>query len=147
MNQKLINPTRLLPISAGFFYFMEYIYLLRDPRWQKKRLLIFDRDEWKCRRCSDKFTNLQVHHLYYNFDLLPWEYPDTALITLCELCHKKAEFVKYVTKQGSAFLRTIGFPSEDIKNIQDLITRKVYDNQDRQSSLRYMEDIKNLLDA
>src|SRR5205823_6560097 len=32
---------------------------------------------------------LQVHHLYYDLSLNPWEYPDTAVITLCNWCHSE----------------------------------------------------------
>lgn len=32
---------------------------------------------------------LNVHHKYYMQGLKPWEYPNDALITLCEDCHKK----------------------------------------------------------
>ncbi|MBK9730844.1 MAG: hypothetical protein IPO83_06115 [Chitinophagaceae bacterium] len=36
-----------------------------------------------------RFVNgLHVHHHYYQVDLLPWEYPDAALITYCWLCHE-----------------------------------------------------------
>ena len=30
---------------------------------------------------------LNVHHKQYRVDRLPWQYPDDALITLCEDCH------------------------------------------------------------
>lgn len=33
--------------------------------------------------------NLQVHHIYYQQGYLPWDYPDSALITLCQECHHK----------------------------------------------------------
>jgi 5-methylcytosine-specific restriction endonuclease McrA len=32
---------------------------------------------------------LHIHHLYYQDDLLPWEYPGEALTTLCWVCHEK----------------------------------------------------------
>ncbi|WP_035694866.1 hypothetical protein [Flavobacterium soli] len=32
---------------------------------------------------------LHVHHKYYILNKLPWEYENNALITLCDLCHKK----------------------------------------------------------
>lgn len=32
---------------------------------------------------------LNVHHLYYQDELLPWEYPDKALITYCKECHQE----------------------------------------------------------
>lgn len=65
---------------------MTYSQKLRDPRWQKKRLLILERDGWKCCACDRGDINLQVHHLYYA-KKDPWEYPDTAYQTLCEDCH------------------------------------------------------------
>ncbi|KAF2518634.1 hypothetical protein E0W68_07715 [Flavobacterium salilacus subsp. salilacus] len=33
--------------------------------------------------------HLQVHHKYYIFNKLPWEYKDDALITLCNWCHSE----------------------------------------------------------
>jgi hypothetical protein len=34
------------------------------------------------------FAGLHVHHQYYKHNLQPWEYPDSALTTLCYSCHK-----------------------------------------------------------
>jgi 5-methylcytosine-specific restriction endonuclease McrA len=61
---------------------------LKDPRWQRKRLEIFDRDNFTCKRCGNKDNTLHAHHLYY-FEQYPnpWDYPDYALLTLCEDCH------------------------------------------------------------
>jgi hypothetical protein len=67
---------------------------LRDPRWQRLRLEIFNRDEWKCRKCDDGRTELQVHHRYYQTGgVQPWEYPHDALLTLCAPCHKEETFM------------------------------------------------------
>ena len=38
---------------------------------------------------NNPVKGLNVHHRYYVKDKLPWEYPDEALVTLCEDCHKK----------------------------------------------------------
>lgn len=38
---------------------------------------------------QDRFYYLAVHHLYYVYSKLPWEYPNEALITLCNHCHKR----------------------------------------------------------
>lgn len=65
---------------------MTYSQKLRDPRWQKKRLLILERDGWKCQCCGATDKNLQVHHVYYA-KRDPWDYPDNAYQTLCEDCH------------------------------------------------------------
>lgn len=35
------------------------------------------------------FKGLNVHHTYYIEGKKPWEYEDSALVTLCENCHKK----------------------------------------------------------
>ena len=38
---------------------------------------------------TSKSIILHVHHRYYVENNNPWEYPDNALITLCEPCHQK----------------------------------------------------------
>lgn len=63
--------------------------LLNDPKWQRKRLEIMQRDDFTCQLCSDTETELQVHHKKYIAGLKPWEYEDKYLITLCINCHKK----------------------------------------------------------
>jgi hypothetical protein len=66
----------------------EYAKKLRDPRWQKKRLEIFTRDEWRCQQCSDTEATLHVHHRQYVFGKDPWDYSSDWLVTLCEHCHE-----------------------------------------------------------
>lgn len=69
---------------------MTYSEKLRDPRWQKKRLEIMERDGWRCVCCGDDSSNLQIHHLVYR-KLEPWGYPDYLYQTLCADCHKKRQ--------------------------------------------------------
>jgi len=64
-----------------------YAEQLQSPKWQKKRLEIFNRDKWTCRLCGDKAKTLHVHHLLYCHGLRPWEYDNDFLITLCHDCH------------------------------------------------------------
>jgi hypothetical protein len=64
-----------------------YSDLLKDPRWQKKRLEIMQRDGFMCQKCHDKCETLHVHHKQYKSKTKPWDYLDDDLITLCELCH------------------------------------------------------------
>jgi 5-methylcytosine-specific restriction endonuclease McrA len=59
---------------------------LRDPRWQKRRLEIMQRDDFACQICFDGESPLNVHHRWYEGD--PWDAPDEALVTLCEECHE-----------------------------------------------------------
>lgn len=65
-----------------------YAEKLLDPRWQQKRLGIFNRDSWTCKRCSSTDKTLHVHHIFYFKDTDPWDIEDGFLITLCEDCHK-----------------------------------------------------------
>jgi hypothetical protein len=71
-----------------------YAEKLRDPRWQKLRLEIMNRDGFKCGYCHDKTTTLTVHHAHYIKGCEPWEYGPELLITVCEDCHAKIESAK-----------------------------------------------------
>jgi len=64
-----------------------YSEKLKDPRWQKKRLEVLQRDDFCCLRCLDSESTLAVHHLFYIRGRNPWEYPMWSLETLCESCH------------------------------------------------------------
>lgn len=65
-----------------------YSDLLRDPRWQKKRLEIMQRDNFTCQHCGAQDKELQVHHMLYTKGAKPWEYNERHLITLCRQCHE-----------------------------------------------------------
>ncbi len=72
---------------------MTYAEQLLDPRWQKVRLRVMNRDKWKCRVCNDDRKQLQVHHLFYCG--MAWEIDTKWLVTVCDSCHKKLEDDKY----------------------------------------------------
>ena len=36
----------------------------KDPRWQKKRLKILERDKWACQLCDGKEKTLHIHHKF-----------------------------------------------------------------------------------
>lgn len=70
-----------------------YGQLLARKEWKEKRAKIMTRDNNCCCYCKSRH-NLQVHHKYYlqypnHEKVLPWEYKDDALITLCDKCHKR----------------------------------------------------------
>lgn len=65
-----------------------YAEKLRDPRWQKKRLVIMERDGFACQECGESTSPLAVHHAYYVSGRSPWMYPDWSLSTLCDACHQ-----------------------------------------------------------
>lgn len=64
---------------------LSYAQKLLDPRWQKRRIEILNRDEYSCVYCGDNKNQLQVHHETYYGD--PWEINPDNLKTLCCHCH------------------------------------------------------------
>jgi len=58
-----------------------------------KRLRIMHRDGASCVECGATDKTLNVHHTYYEKRKNPWDYPDDALLTLCEACHKTTGFL------------------------------------------------------
>lgn len=70
---------------------MTYAQKLKDPRWQKKRLLILNRDKFTCTNCGSEDKTLHIHHLVYENGGNPWDSPDDNLLTLCEDCHEEFE--------------------------------------------------------
>lgn len=88
---------------------------LKDPRWQKMRLEIFNRDGFKCQYCGTKKETLHVHHLEYLPDLDPWQYPIESLITLCESCHEdETNYRREQEERLIGTLREIGFSVSDL---------------------------------
>lgn len=69
-----------------------YAEKLLDPRWQKKRLEILQRDEWKCRYCGNNEITLHIHHEKYEKE--PWEVDSDYLKTCCKDCHAIIEKCK-----------------------------------------------------
>lgn len=74
-----------------------YSEKLRHPLWQKKRLEIFERDNWTCvscdRDCLHHGLTMHVHHIKYLPNLEPWEYDSAYLATYCELCHNTEHLI------------------------------------------------------
>jgi hypothetical protein len=74
--------------------FKPYWEKLKDPRWQRKRLEIMQRDDFTCTRCNTATETLNVHHVRYIKGREPWEYENDLLKTLCESCHKETHEFK-----------------------------------------------------
>lgn len=76
----------------------------KDPRWQRKRLEIFSRDNFTCKNCSNTDAELNAHHLYYIKGAKPWEYKNSALVTLCSSCHDEWHRLKSMLDKKTGFL-------------------------------------------
>jgi len=69
--------------------YVPYWEKLKDPRWQKRRLEIMERDGFQCRCCRSKEKTLNVHHAFYEKGRDPWDYPEHLLRTFCQDCHER----------------------------------------------------------
>lgn len=87
---------------------MNYSEKLKDPRWQKKRLEVLERDSFTCQCCGDKEMELHVHHHKYSGD--PWDTLLSDLITYCKVCHLIHEKIKK-EYQGSFVLSVLKVPT------------------------------------
>lgn len=141
----------------------EYSKKLKDPRWQKKRLEILERDDWSCQKCSDTESTLVVHHRRYIYGKDPWDYPNYMLVTLCESCHETEretrqeyedmllEILKEKFFADDLYSLTCGFcnvklkyPSEVFSNIMEWFLQND-DLVDKVSDL-YFEDLNKKLE-
>lgn len=105
-----------------------YSEKLKDPRWQKKRLEIFERDNWTCQHCCHTEWTLAIHHLRYIPGIEPWDYPAELLITLCEYCHSEEyEVAPLAMDELSRTLKENKYFCDDIKalsRITSLVQRE-----------------------
>lgn len=97
--------------------YSQYSEKLKNPRWQKKRLEILERDKWCCQRCFDINSPLHVHHRVYITDKEPWQYHNDFLITLCENCHEDERDVMHEIITSIIFALKSRFLSNEIDNL------------------------------
>ena len=71
---------------------MTYQEKLLDPRWLSKRVEIIDREKNVCQECDRTYPEMHVHHKYYKRDTEPWDYPNDALLLLCDNCHRQLHY-------------------------------------------------------
>ena len=106
--------------------YLTYSEKLLDPKWQRKRLEVLNRDEFKCCLCSDAKTTLHIHHKTYEKGKFPWQYELDNFQTLCKYCHVLAEFFKN-EKETILIAKKIMY--EEIDYIcYDLLTKSNYIN-------------------
>lgn len=65
-----------------------YVEMLKKPQWQKRRLQMLEKADWKCVECGAEEQQLHVHHKRYIAGAKPWEYEDEDLAVLCDRCHE-----------------------------------------------------------
>lgn len=113
-----------------------YSELLRSPLWQKKRLEVFERDNYTCQYCGSTTKELHVHHKTYKKGAKPWEYDNDSLITLCHDCHENETQEKkelYTMFQEVCLLnRKCGFSEQLLSSIFSRVCSElemIYENE------------------
>jgi len=107
---------------------MDYSEKLKDPRWQKRRLEIMQRDDWRCMSCGDGESPLHVHHRRYIKGRDPWAYPESTLVTLCESCHKTETEELQSALHDVAAMFADTFWSFNAAEVAHAVTTAVQDN-------------------
>jgi hypothetical protein len=96
-----------------------YSEKLKDPRWQKKRLEIMQRDSFSCCSCSGSDNTLHVHHLQYERGKEPWDYQNSSLATLCESCHVFEHDHDSIKEDLIKMLKSKGFTNDNLLSIME----------------------------
>lgn len=78
---------------------MSYSDLLKDPRWQRKRLEVMEAAGFACELCRATDKTLNVHHAKYVRGRKPWEYDRSELHCLCEGCHRSEHGIQTATEK------------------------------------------------
>ncbi len=133
--------------SSGEFQFIKkpisYKEKLKDPRWQRKRLYILDRDGFKCRYCGDNKSSLQVHHHFYINGTEPWEYDDEVYVTLCGKCHVHEEEMKKMDLNSMRLLLMTGIGRDKINYLVTELFRYFKDSQSFEYKFQVLSKVLN----
>jgi len=71
---------------------LSYPEQMKHPFWQRKRLEIMQRDEFKCTICGATEKQLTIHHLCYFPNTLAWEYDNELMVTICQFHHEQITY-------------------------------------------------------
>lgn len=118
-----------------------YIELLKDNRWSKKRHIILIRDNNACTNCGST-TCLEVHHLYYVIGSKPWDYPNNSLVTFCSKCHlawhetHEVEFREVIWGKRKGYKAPLVIDKRSKKIVRKTVKAVVSDKQADKLKLR-----------
>ena len=129
-----------------------YKDLLQSPKWQKKRLEVFDQKGFKCEQCGEKEEQLAIHHKYYKKNHKPWEYEDDAYMVLCKSCHDavhKAKKIVLTPKEAEMIMIIREKLNEhEYKGLYEVL--KLYEEYETEFFFRFLPSLlleENLLET
>lgn len=103
----------------------EYAKKLLDPRWQRLRLEVLNRDKFTCQCCGATDKTLHAHHLFYwpNPEG-PWEYDPSSILTVCEDCHEiEHQWIRHRDAVVLASITSAGFRNNfEMECFSDIMT-------------------------
>lgn len=99
----------------------EYWKLLQRPEWQRKRLEVFQRADFKCEECGATDNQLHAHHKIYRKGRDPWEYDLGELACPCDACHERWHMLKNTLMEALAAL-----PMEEISRLAGFAIYCIY---------------------
>jgi hypothetical protein len=95
-----------------------YVKLLRRREWREKRDEIIAKSP-RCRKCGGRGGRLAVHHGYYDYGRLPWDYPDDAYMVVCSgHCHSEADEDREEEQRDAENRKRFGWQYELGKKLQ-----------------------------
>lgn len=93
----------------------DYAKLLRQHEWREKRDEIVAKSP-RCYKCGRRGRRFAVHHRYYEYGCLPWDYPDEAYMVVCAgECHREADEDREEEEQDTKNLKHFGWQYEQGK--------------------------------
>lgn len=122
-----------------------YFEKLKDPRWQKLRLKIYERDNFMCQYCGETKVTLNIHHISYTGN--PWEADDKLLVTLCEDCHSlETENLKVIELKIIKDLKSKGFNSSHFRLLNKLMNNMpfIHHNDVQLTALEWFLNEENI---
>ena len=102
-------------------------------KWKDLRKKVLDRDNHTCTKCKGKNKILHCHHLYYTSGRLRYEYPISALVTLCKECHENAHKIKSGSKMVISEKSAI---KKENKALRPKIKNQISNNNNIEDELR-----------
>jgi hypothetical protein len=97
-----------------------YSELLKDPRWQRRRLEVFGNANFACQRCGSAARTLHAHHKKYLKGRKPWDYENELLECLCDDCHAVAH-----VEQEALELTIARQPTEMLPVIRQAVEQQI----------------------
>lgn len=107
---------------------------LLDPRWQRLRLEVMQRENFTCQYCANTKQTLNLHHLRYAESGNPWDVSKNDLLCLCQDCHYVLHVLEKETSLFSILMNEILFFSvismdnnSDIKILVQTANKRIID--------------------